>query len=273
MSVFGFVFVLCVRMYVCVSMHVSGLLARAHCPLTSHRYPDPPPSGVGRADIHERQRKQLDNLALWVLLSCLLILLNSLTITMAGVFILDPTLCTPLAYAIFTLAYNTTRLGISYAQVRAVRRSSDPSTAVTLRALASTWWCRKALLPGLPTRLRADGLAVAVAARGGLGVAGADGHDVTFEAPFVGEMASISVTVSAVPAIVDGGTVSVSGVGVGAVAGAAAGARALREGQGGVGGSGGGVGGAGGGGGSGGGAGGGGGGVGSGIESGATIHD
>ena len=55
----------------------------------------------------------------------MLIILNSLSIVMAIVFLFNPPLCVPLTYAIFTFAYNTTRLGISYSQVRAVRLEQE----------------------------------------------------------------------------------------------------------------------------------------------------
>ena len=105
----------------------------------------PPLPRTTRAEIQERQRKQLNNLVLWVSLTGVLIILNSLSIIMALLFMHRPTLCTPLSWAVFTFTYNSTRLGISYTQVRAVRRSSDPTTYTTLCTLLAACWRRTGL--------------------------------------------------------------------------------------------------------------------------------
>ena len=107
-------------------------------------------------------------------MSGVLTVLNSLSFAIPAPFLLDPALCTPLAYAAATFTYSTTRLGILYAQVRVVRRSTDPSTYTTLSTLAMMWW-RKMVRPTPRSGAVAGDLAV-------IGV-GADRVDVTFDDP------------------------------------------------------------------------------------------
>ena len=159
----------------------------------------------------------MDNLVLWVSLSGVLTMLNSLSFFIPAPFLLDPALCTPLAYAATMFTYSTTRLGILYAQVRVVRRSTDPTTYTTLSTLAMMWW-RKLVRPTPRSSVEMNDLAAAAAPNViGVGVGvGADGVDVTFDDPFgtsngtsrafVGEMDTMAtVSVSAAPVVlVDG---------------------------------------------------------------------
>lgn len=149
----------------------------------------------------------MDNLVLWVSLSGVLTMLNSLSFFIPAPFLLDPALCSPLAYAATMFTYSTTRLGILYAQVRVVRRSTDPTTYTTLSTLAMMWW-RKMVLLSPRSGAEMNDLAAAAAPNViGVGVGvGADGVDVTFDDPFVGEMDTIAtVSVSAAPVVlVDG---------------------------------------------------------------------
>ena len=145
----------------------------------------------------------MDNLVLWVSLSGVLTMLNSLSFFIPAPFLLDPALCSPLAYAATMFTYSTTRLGILYAQVRVVRRSTDPTTYTTLSTLAMMWW-RKLTLLSLRSGAEMNDLAAAAAPNViGVGVGvGADGVDVTFDDPFgtsngtsrafVGEMDTIA---------------------------------------------------------------------------------